>query len=66
MAKESYTQGGQVTLEDLERHKLRLLQKISEDRKPCRNTLGSNCSSYFLSDQSIHLKIFLFIYQINR
>lgn len=28
--------------------------------RPCRNTLGSNCTSYFLSDQWIHFKTFFF------
>lgn len=53
-----------VTREDLKRRKLRLLQKISEDRETMQKTLWSLIVFHnFLSDQSIHLKKDFF-YQI--
>lgn len=53
-----------VTREDLKRRKLRLLQKISEDRETMQKTLWALIVFHnFLSDQSIHLKKDFF-YQI--
>lgn len=47
---------------DAEGGRSRRSQRIG---RPCRNTLGSNCTSYFLSDQWIHFKIFFFFFLLD-